>query len=84
MRERDSGEEWSLEGKEKLVFWVLSCPLSSNRGQDTDTQSHSRWHRSLTAVSCSGRAWEKLASLRAAGAFARLPAPSVMPEGLGG
>lgn len=60
------------------------CPLSSNRGQDTDTQSHSRWHRSLTAVSCSGRAWEKLASLRAAGAFARLPAPSVMPEGLGG
>ena len=35
-------------------------------------------------MSCSGRDWEKLASLGAAGASARLPAPSVMPKGLGG
>lgn len=69
--------------RKNRVSGSCPCPLSSNRGQDTDAQSRSRWHRSLL-LSCSGRAWEKLASLGAAGAFAHLLPPSVMPKGLGG
>lgn len=70
--------------KEKPGFWVLSLPTFNIQiGVRTLTpQSRSRWHRSLL-LSCSGRAWEKLASLGAAGA---LPAFSTISnaEGLGG
>ena len=48
------GVESGRKGKNR-VSGSCPCPLSSNRGQDTDTQSHSRWHRSLL-LSCSGRA----------------------------